>query len=117
MSTADFKKRKPQAEPAAIKSLIVYIRKESYLAGTFYSGSECTLVLGASACSPARQNFCALGNKLAKLCYILIIDLFNTVNAEMANLFSCLSVKRSIGLLHFRKLLSLKSERTALRPP
>lgn len=52
------------------------------------SGGELSLMISAGSGSSARENLCSLGDVLAELSDIFIVNVFRTVYAESANLFA-----------------------------
>jgi hypothetical protein len=79
------------------------IRKKSNIASALDSGGKSSLMLSASACYTAGKDLTSLANELAKSCDILIIDLFNSVYTEVANLLVGLATKSgSFVLFHFQ---------------
>ena len=68
--------------------LVGNVGKKSHLASSLNSGSKFSLVKSASAGNASGENLCSLGDKLSKLCYILVINSVNLVLTEDANLLS-----------------------------
>ena len=68
--------------------LVRYVGKKCHLASSLYCSSKLSLVKSAGAGNTSGEDLCSLGNKLSKLCNILVIDLANLVLAEDTNLLS-----------------------------
>lgn len=62
------------------------------MTGALNRNRQLTLMARASAGYSAGQNLCSLRDKTAQFCDILVIDGFNFVYAEAANLFCGLCV-------------------------
>ena len=74
--------------------------EKSDMTGSLDSLGQLSLMLCASACDSAGQNFSSLGSKFSESCNILIIDVFYLFSTENANFF-LLSVHANRLLLHF----------------
>ena len=63
--------------------------------GALNRNRQLTLMARASAGYSAGQNLCSLRDKTAQFCDILVIDGFNFVYAEAANLFAAFASTRT----------------------
>ena len=99
-----------RSEERCIVLLVSHVRQKGNGAGTLDSDGELTLVSSTGTGYSAGKDLGTLGNELAKTGYILIINAFNTINAEMANLLAGFLVHGSIVslVIHFKSLLKLK---------
>jgi len=73
------------------------VRKESHLTSALDSGRQRTLMLCAGTGHTTGKDLCALGDELAKLCNILVVDGLSLLCTEKANLLTL--VVRTEGTL------------------
>ena len=73
------------------------VRKQSHVTSALDSGRQGTLMLSAGAGHTAGKDLGALGDELAELCNVLVVDGFNLVCTEKANLLTL--VVRTEGTL------------------
>lgn len=67
---------------------VACVSHESYLACTLDSCCELTLMTSTGTCNSAGKDLCSVGCELAKLLNILVIDFFNLIHTECANLLA-----------------------------
>lgn len=63
-------------------AVFVNVGQERYDSGSLDGASEIVLLLGGEAGNAARQNFAALGYKLAQHVYVFIVDFFVRLNGR-----------------------------------
>ena len=68
-------------------SLVAYVRQQCNVSCSLNCRGQFTLVICTSTGYPSRQDLCTICHALLQLCDILVVDLFNTIYAEHANLF------------------------------
>ena len=86
---------------ASVSFLVCNVRQQSNLTCALNGGGQLTLMQSARARYTTGQNLRALGNELAKLCGVFIIDAFNLVRAENADFLSSAIHVRTEGTLVF----------------
>lgn len=94
-----------RSEERCIVLLVSHVRQKGNGAGALDSDGELTLVSSTGTGYSAGKDLGTLGNELAKTGYILIINAFYVFGAEMANLFSGLTMHRAISFFHCKNLL------------
>jgi hypothetical protein len=85
------------------------VGKQSHLTRTLDSGGQLTLMLCAGAGNAAGKDLSTLGDELAKLSCVLVIDHFDLIGTELANLLlSAHGAERMLGIvsIHFKSFLS-----------
>ena len=70
------------------RRLVCYVRKESYLSCSLYSGVDIALMLCTSTGNSSGEDLASLRNELAKTLYVLVIDVIYLLCAENANFLS-----------------------------
>jgi hypothetical protein len=85
--------------------LVADVGQKRYMAGTLDSDGQLTLMLCAGTGNSSGKNLCTLADELAKSCNILVIDLIDTICAELADLLlSAHSGTERLGSVSFGSL-------------